>query len=108
MLVELKICQQRLLTLLFATILIKMFGYIEASWTSPNCSPMGSSVAQSIYLLYYQCLQAGRLYAGGFDPELRQYVSRVPSPCGLTVVYLISKVDISPVLSGIDNKPTIN
>ena len=31
-------------------------------------------------------------YAGarGFDPELRQYASRVPSPCGLTVVYKIS------------------
>ena len=32
------------------------------------------------------------VYAGshGFDPELRQYASRVPSPCGLTVVYKIS------------------
>ena len=42
-------------------------------------------------------------YAGArkFNPELRQYASRVPSPCGLTVV------EISPVLSGIDNKPTI-
>ena len=30
-------------------------------------------------------------YAGarGFDPELRQYASRVLCPCGLTVVYTI-------------------
>ena len=25
-----------------------------------------------------------------FDSELRQYASRVPSPCGLTVIYNIS------------------
>ena len=51
-------------------------------------------------------------YAGAhrFNPELRQYASRVPTPCGLTVVYKISpplNLEISPVLSGIDNKPTI-
>ena len=50
--------------------------------------------------------------ARGFDPELRQYASRVPSACGLTVVYKISppltwQVEISPVLSRIDNKSTI-
>ena len=40
-----------------------------------------------------------------FKPDLCQYVSRVPCPCGLTVVYW--QVKISPVLSGIDNKLTI-
>ena len=28
--------------------------------------------------------------ARGFDPELRQYASRVPSSCGLMVVYKLS------------------
>ena len=43
---------------------------------------------------YSGCTNVYRLdaYAGarGFDPELRQYASRVPSPCGLTMVYRIS------------------
>ena len=47
--------------------------------------------------------------ARGFNPELRHYASRVPSPCGLAVVYKISpplKLG-KPVLSEIDNKLTI-
>ena len=38
----------------------------------------------------------------GFNPELGQYASRVPCPHHLTL-----QVEISPVLSRVDNKPTI-
>ena len=40
------------------------------------------------------------------NSELCQYASRVPYPCRLTVVYK-NFPTISPVLSEIDNKPTI-
>ena len=50
-------------------------------------------------------------YAGArrFNPELLHYASRVhvPGPCGLTVQGGAKQVEISPVLTGIDNKPTI-
>ena len=36
------------------------------------------------------CLQARRLCWRWFKPDLHQYGSRVPCPCGLTVVYEIS------------------
>ena len=55
-----------------------------------------------------KCLQVGTL----LTPELRQYASRVPYPCGLMVVYEISpplnlaSQDIS-YTEWIDSKPTI-
>ena len=42
-----------------------------------------------LVLRIYQCIQAGRLCTRGLDPELRQYASSVPCPCGLTMVYKI-------------------
>ena len=53
-----------------------------------------------------QCLQAGRFCWCGFKPGLHQYASSVLCPFGLMVVYEI-EVEISPILSFIDNKPTI-
>ena len=52
------------------------------------------------------------VYLRGLNPELRQYATRLPGPCSLTVVYKIPnhstwQVKISPVLSGNANTPTI-
>ena len=37
-------------------------------------------------VVYQYCLQAGSMCCRKFDPGMRQYISRVPCPWGLTVV----------------------
>ena len=61
---------------------------------SPIKCIAGSSVARSVDIVVVLPMSTSWMhaYAGahGFDPELRQYASRVPCPCGLTVVHKIS------------------
>ena len=49
------------------------------------------SVTHSLYSSCTTNVYKLDAYAGAhmFDPELRQYAFRVPSPCGLTAVYKI-------------------
>ena len=49
----------------------------------------GPSVARSIDIVVVLPISTSwmPMLACGFNPELHQYLSRVPCPCGLTVVY---------------------